>query len=124
MSPYTIVSPGTSTTPAAPAPEKVPAPGKVGGDLSRAKVIIDVPANARLYIDDQPMPDKAGKRTFVTPPLQRGQTYFYDVKLEVVQNGQPQVQTTRVILHQGDVVAAAFNGASNATTLVSTTGER
>jgi uncharacterized protein (TIGR03000 family) len=112
VSPYTPVMPPVDK---GPAPEKIAPPAKIGGDLTRAKVVIDVPAQARLYIDDQVMPDKAGKRTFVTPPLQRGQTYFYDVKLEVVQNGQPQVQTTRVVLRSGDVVAATFNSANTGT---------
>jgi uncharacterized protein (TIGR03000 family) len=116
--PYSDAAPmapagGTPVMPA-PAPEKI-SPPKVGGEQTRAKVTIDVPAQARLYIDGQAMPDKSGKRTFVTPPLQAGQTYFYDVKLEVVQNGQTQVQSTRVILHPGEVVAATFNGTTNGT---------
>jgi uncharacterized protein (TIGR03000 family) len=110
--------------PVGPAPEKIMPPAKIGGELSKAKVTIDVPAQARLYIDGQAMPDKSGKRTFVTPPLQAGQTYFYDVRLEVVQNGQTQVQTTRVVLRPGDVVAATFNGTSNGTAVATTATER
>jgi len=121
-SPYAPVMPAPMQKEKAPAAEKVPAPGKV--DQTRAKVIIEVPAQARLYIDDQVMPNKAGKRTFVTPPLQPGQTYFYDVKIELVSDGQQQVQTTRVVLRPGDVVAASFNGASSGTALVSTSTER
>jgi uncharacterized protein (TIGR03000 family) len=113
----------------APQPEKVPAPAvpapaKSASDLPRAKVVIDVPAQARLYIDDQLMPNKAGKRTFVTPPLRAGQQYFYDVRIELTENGQTQVQSTRVVLRPGDVVAATFNNTNSGTALVSTSPER
>jgi uncharacterized protein (TIGR03000 family) len=108
-SPYHVMpgGPGNPYMPGAPGGEKLPPPnGKE--EQSRAKVIIDVPQNAKLFIDGQQMPDKAGKRTFVTPALEAGQTYYYDVKIVVTVNGQPREESTRVILRQGDVVAASF----------------
>jgi uncharacterized protein (TIGR03000 family) len=95
--------------------EKLGEPKKGTDETSRARVIIDVPAQAKLFIDDQPMSNKAGKRTFVTPPLQPGQTYYYDVKLVVVVDGQERVDTTRVTLRPGDVVAASFANSQNST---------
>ena len=95
-------------------PEKLDAPKKQD-DTTRAKVLIDVPAQAKLYIDDQPMSNKTGLRTFVTPPLQRGQSYFYDVKIVLTVDGQEKVQTQRVILRAGEVVAANFSAAPSGT---------
>jgi uncharacterized protein (TIGR03000 family) len=92
-----------------------PIQGPIGVDKKdglQAKVVIDVPVQASLYIDGQLMPNKAGKRTFVTPALQAGQTYYYDIKLVQVQNGQEQVQTSRVLLRPGQAVAANFERAS------------
>jgi uncharacterized protein (TIGR03000 family) len=97
-------------------PEKLGPPSKQDQkDQSRAKVIIDVPAQAKLYIDDQPMSNKTGQRTFVTPPLERGQTYFYDVKIVVTVDGQEKAQTQRVVLRAGEVVAAEFRSAPSGT---------
>jgi uncharacterized protein (TIGR03000 family) len=100
-------------------PEKLGPPSKQDpakqDQASRAKVIIDVPAQAKLYIDDQPMSNKTGQRTFVTPPLERGQTYFYDVKIVLTVDGQEKAQTQRVVLRAGEVVAAQFSTAPSGT---------
>jgi uncharacterized protein (TIGR03000 family) len=101
-------------------PEKLNPPNKQ--DSSRAKVIIDVPAQAKLFIDDQPMSNKTGQRTFVTPPLDRGQTYYYDVKIVLTVDGQEKVQTQRVILRAGDEVAANFTSGPNGTVTVQAKG--
>jgi uncharacterized protein (TIGR03000 family) len=113
-SPVGPVGPGVPVVPGDKVPvEKLPNPKGPGDQTSRAKVVIDVPAQAKLYIDDQLMPDKAGKRVFVTPVLQAGQTYYYDVKLVVIRDGQEQAETTRVLLRSGDVVSASFPALQN-----------
>jgi uncharacterized protein (TIGR03000 family) len=101
-----VVPSGVPTGPGG-TPEKLGEPKKQD-ETSRAKVMIDVPANAKLYIDNQPMSDKTGQRAFMTPPLQRGQTYFYDVKIVLTVDGREKAETQRVILRAGDVVAASF----------------
>jgi uncharacterized protein (TIGR03000 family) len=103
------------------APEKLAPPSKQD-QSSRAKVIIDVPAQAKLYIDDQPMSNKTGQRTFVTPPLERGQTYFYDVKIVLIVDGQEKVQTQRVVLRAGEVAAANFSSAPSGTATAQANG--
>jgi uncharacterized protein (TIGR03000 family) len=108
-------SPYHQMVPMDPKGEKLPLPKTdkdAKDDTSRAKVIIDVPAEAKLYIDDKLMPTKAGKRTFVTPALKPG-SYYYDVKLVLVRDGQVQTETTRVVLRPGEVVAASFPGLQN-----------
>ena len=92
---------------------------KVGGNQSQAKVIIDVPAQASLYIDGELMPARSGKRTFFTPALEPNQTYFIDVKVALVQDGKEQVQATRVVLRAGEEVAANFNALTNSIVTVS-----
>jgi uncharacterized protein (TIGR03000 family) len=99
-------------------PEQLPNP-KDSKQEARAKVVVEVPAQAKLYIDDQLMPDKAGKRTFVTPPLQSGQTYYYDVKLVTVQDGREIAQTTRVILRPGELQTASFGPPAGGTATAS-----
>ena len=70
------------------------------------------------------MSDKTGKRTFVTPPLEGGQSYFYDVKIVVGVGDQQRVQTTRVILRPGDVVTASFASGQNYGTATAQSGRK
>jgi uncharacterized protein (TIGR03000 family) len=84
------------------------APPKEQMPLARAKVLIDVPAQAKLYVDDQLMPTKEGTRTFMTPPLSTTETYYYDVKIVQTVSGREETRTTRVVLRAGEIVAANF----------------
>ena len=90
-------------------PDEVVAPTK-------ARLIVDLPADARLYIDDQPMKATSAQRTFNTPALERGQTYYYILKAEVVRDGQMVTQTRRVVLRPGEVVRANFGDMDVAST--------
>ena len=95
--------------------ETVPPPAK-GGEKkdevssTRAKLIVEVPADAKLYIDDQLMKTPATRRVYSTPDLERGQLYYYMVRVEVVREGQKQTETKRVILRAGQEVRADFTG--------------
>jgi uncharacterized protein (TIGR03000 family) len=115
MTPGGVAPSYTPSTPMPPAGgEQLPKPtpdGKTGTGLApnRARLIVELPADAKLYIDDQAMKTTSGRRTFHTPDLQRGQTYYYMVRAEVVRDGKPLSEERRVILRAGDVVRADFN---------------
>jgi uncharacterized protein (TIGR03000 family) len=100
--------------PPAAGPEAAPPPVK-GGDkkdqvsATRAKLIVEVPADAKLYIDDQLMKTPSTRRVYSTPDLEQGQAYYYVVKVEVVRDGQVQTETKRVILRAGEVIRADFS---------------
>jgi uncharacterized protein (TIGR03000 family) len=98
--------------PVAPGTEKAPAPKKEGGKEAmapgKAKLVIDVPEDAKLYIDDQLMKSTSGKRSFNTPALERGQTYYYIVRAELVIDGKPYKETKRVLVRAGEEVRANF----------------
>jgi uncharacterized protein (TIGR03000 family) len=107
----------------APPAENVPAPqrrgtggasggtgGNGGGEVSldRAKVIIDLPAEAKLYIDGRLMKTASAHRVFSTPTLQPGQLYYYDLRAEVARDGQVLSQEQRIIVSAGQQARAAF----------------
>lgn len=72
--------------------EPVPAPKKTGTKTSvsaAATLIVALPAEARLTIDDQPTTATAARRVFVSPPLQPGRDYVYTLRAEVTRDGQP-----------------------------------
>jgi uncharacterized protein (TIGR03000 family) len=97
----------------APAGETLPSPKpddkKPMGDAStRARLIVELPPDARLYIDDRAMKNTEPVRNFNTPDLEPGQLYYYELRAEVVRDGKPVTQTKRVIVRAGAVIRASF----------------
>jgi len=74
----------------------------------RAQLVLDLPADAKLFVDGQLMKSGSGRRVFQTPNLQPGQAYFYDIRVEIVRNGQILSDSQRVILQPGQQAAASF----------------
>jgi uncharacterized protein (TIGR03000 family) len=87
--------------------EQTPPP-REKNEQARARITIDVPADAKVYIDDQLMKAESARRTYQTPDLKPGQFYFYDIRAEVVRNGQVVSQSQRVILRPGRESTASF----------------
>jgi uncharacterized protein (TIGR03000 family) len=96
--------------PGAPAPapkaEPVPAPKKEekkadAGDNS-ARLIVSLPAEATLTIDDEATTSTSGLRTFVTPALTPGEEYVYNLKAEMTRDGKTFIATQRVTVRAGE----------------------
>jgi uncharacterized protein (TIGR03000 family) len=103
------------TAPAAPpsgttTPEPVPPPKKEKTTAldQAARLIVELPADAKLYVDDKPTKATSERRIFNTPELEPGQTYYYILRAETVRNGQTQSEIKRVLLHRGEVVQTSF----------------
>ena len=79
--------------------EKIPAPGKAAAP---GALIITLPADARLTIDDQPTRSTDAERRFFTPPLERGKDFYYTLKAEVVRNGQTFSAVQTVTVRSGE----------------------
>jgi uncharacterized protein (TIGR03000 family) len=94
--------------PKTPAGELAPLPRKEKEE-TRARLLVRLPADAQLYIDDNLMKSSSTQRTFITPLLRPGQTYFYDLRADMVRDGKTVSQTRRVLLRPGDAVEASFN---------------
>jgi len=90
---------------------------------SKAKLFIDVPADAKLYIDDQLMKTTSAKRAFSTPALEPGQAYYYIVRAEVVRDGKTYEKTQRVIVRAGEQVKAAFKDLEPPVAVASSSGK-
>jgi uncharacterized protein (TIGR03000 family) len=100
------------------APEQIPAPkvedkDKKGGSGStvapdRAKVIVQLPTDAKLYVDDHPIKATADNQAFSTPRLERGQTYYYEVRAEAVRDGKTIVESKRILVKAGQEVTVSF----------------
>jgi uncharacterized protein (TIGR03000 family) len=92
--------------------DTLPPPRKEGDSgavaPNRARVIVELPPDAKLFIDDQPTTATSGTRTFNTPELEKGQTYYYVLRAEVVRAGKPISETRRLIIRPGEEVRATF----------------
>lgn len=73
-----------------------------------AKLQIELPANAKLFIDDMPVKAAAGVQTFDIPALEPGKDHFYMVRVEMMRDGQPISETRRIIVRAGQVARADF----------------
>ena len=86
-------------------PLKLEVLNKVGG---WATIVMQVPADAKVFIDDQPMTATSTRRVYQTPILEEGETYFYDIRVEVVRAGKTLAESRRVTLTPGQRLAANF----------------
>jgi uncharacterized protein (TIGR03000 family) len=66
-------------------------------------LIAHLPENARLWIEDVPMPQQGTLRQFLSPPLTPGQTYTYTIRVQWLENGQWVSQMHRFPVHGGDI---------------------
>jgi len=109
-SPYFAAPVGPIAPPPAPI-ETVPPPKKPGQESlapTKARLIVEVPADGKVYVDDQQMKTPAERRVYQTPDLEPGQTYVYDVRVEVQREGKAVSETKRVLLKAGQEVLADF----------------
>jgi uncharacterized protein (TIGR03000 family) len=89
-------------------PERAPKP------KDEARLIIHLPADAKLYIHDQPMDSAGARRSFLTPPLKAGETYYYLLRADITREGKVQSETKRILVRAGDTVQASFPDLSTA----------
>jgi uncharacterized protein (TIGR03000 family) len=118
-------------TPVDTAPVTKPATGGGGGDkkstsvpTDQARLIVELPSDAKLYIDDRPMKTPSSRRTFTTPSLQPGQAYYYMVRAQLVRDGKNFEETKRVIVRPGEEVTASFQDLGTQNTARADAGHR
>jgi uncharacterized protein (TIGR03000 family) len=98
-----------------PEKEKKPEPGKKkdGGEVSIphniARVTIQLPGDARLWVENVEAPLTSSVRTFHTPILNPNQQYFYNIRAQIVRDGQAITETQRVIITPGQETRVDFN---------------
>jgi uncharacterized protein (TIGR03000 family) len=98
---------GTGGTP----PETAPPPKKEKKESeTTAKLVVEVPADARLYIDDHLMKTKSNVRVFNTPTLEPKTSYYYVLRAELVRDGQTVSDTKKIVVRAGQEVRTSFTG--------------
>ena len=74
----------------------------------QARLIVELPADAKLYVDDRLMKTMSARREFHTPSLIPGQTYYYILRAEVERDGQKHMQTKQILVRAGEEVRTSF----------------
>jgi uncharacterized protein (TIGR03000 family) len=107
--------------PAAPAgapekpPEKMPKPtdGKDKKDEASvpapATIVVSLPADAKLAIDDHLTASTSEARVFVSPELAPGKDFTYTLKAEIMRDGQKLTATERVSVRAGQETRVSLN---------------
>lgn len=92
----------------APAPQKKPEtvkPPKAGTTTalpSSATIVVSLPADARLTVDDVVTQSTSATRTFVSPALESGKDFHYTLKAEIVRDGKTYTAIRRVAVRAGE----------------------
>ena len=109
---YQDVAPITTTYPSDLRTGNFAVPVENGNDrqasAAPAKLLVDLPAEAKLYVDGQLTTSTNENRVFTTPALQSGLTYYYDLKAEITRGGSTLTENKRVIVHSGDSIRTTF----------------
>jgi uncharacterized protein (TIGR03000 family) len=85
-----------------------------------ARLVIDVPEDARVFVDDHLMKSSSTHRVYASPKLDAGQAYYYDVRIEVDRDGKVVSANKRVIVRAGEEYTESFVNLGKATTAVAT----
>lgn len=77
-------------------------------EANRGKVLVRVPADARLFVEGKQLSVKDGERTFVTPPLPADREAVYSFKVEYTRDGETLTQTKKVRVRAGGFTSVDF----------------
>lgn len=74
-----------------------------------ARLSIELPAGAKLYVDGRLTTGTGEKRQFHTPELARGKAFYYELKAEVEVDGAVEVEEKKVVVRAGESLTEAFS---------------
>jgi len=92
---------GPAGAPAAAAVTPVPGPAP-------ARLLVRLPAAARLTIDGEPTRSQGDTRRFVSPPLEPGRRFVYVLRAEMVRDGKKVTEAREVPVRAGEESAVTL----------------
>jgi DNA sulfur modification protein DndE len=75
---------------------------------AKAEITVLVPANAEVFFDGEPTTQRGVERLYLSPPLEVGRKYSYEVLARWQENGKPVEQTRKVEVSGGARVRVDF----------------
>jgi uncharacterized protein (TIGR03000 family) len=99
-----VITPGTVV----PGGEKLKKEPKEKGDKETmapapATIVVELPADAKLLIDNEATTSTGSSRVFTSPTLNPGKEYHYTLKAELVRDGKP-VKAEKVVTVKAGVI--------------------
>lgn len=73
-----------------------------------ATIVVSLPADAKLFVDDAVTTSTTATRAFASPALEQGKDYFYTLKAEVVRDGKTYSASRRVAVRAGEETAVTL----------------
>ena len=73
-----------------------------------ARITVKLPEDARLWVDNVECPLTTAVRSFNTPPLERGRSYFYTMRVQLNRTGEAAGDSQRVTIAAGSQVEVDF----------------
>jgi uncharacterized protein (TIGR03000 family) len=77
-------------------------------DPTAAIMDVRVPADAEIWFEGAKTGQSGPKRTFVSPPLEKGQAFTYEIRARWTEGGKPVEQTRQVNVRAGEQVQVDF----------------
>ena len=74
-------------------------------------------SDAKVFFEGQPTQQQGTDRLFQSPPLEKGKSYKYDVKVQWTENDKPVEQTLTLDVQPGTRQGVTVFGQSKGTTL-------
>jgi len=123
---YYQTGPGGSPVPArAPGVETSTLTARANVVPASAPATIDimVPSEAEIYIQGRKMDLTGSVRHFVTPFLNPGAVYSYDITAKWTENGREMTKTQRVLVKPGEAESVSFTEGTPSTSTLQSTKE-
>jgi uncharacterized protein (TIGR03000 family) len=77
-------------------------PEGMGQMSAPAIILVSLPAEAKLTIDEHVTTSTSNQRRFSSPPLDLGKDFHYTLKAEMVRDGEKVVTSQRVTVRAGE----------------------
>jgi uncharacterized protein (TIGR03000 family) len=84
-------------------------PISTGHSLARGLIIVSLPADAKLFLDNMPSNVGTNLRTFISPELEPGKSYYYNLRVEVERYNKIFTDTQKVFFQPGREVHVSFD---------------
>ena len=75
---------------------------QVATKAERGRLVVDVSADAKLYINGRLMKTTSARRTFDTPAMEKGKTFHYTLRAEALRDGKIVSETREVAVKAGE----------------------
>ena len=80
-----------------------------GTKLSRGMIIVNLPSDATLYVNELESKPGSNVRSFISPDLEKGKAYFYTLRVELKRNDRVLTETQKITFQPGNEVVVSFN---------------